>query len=171
MSWLSDARRLELSEWCVGAGLVRNLVWDTLQGNCFQAPEDIDLIYYELQTYKNNRQAELNKEIARISPAIKWDVTNQATVHLWYCDDMSQSYPPFKNILEGIATWPEYCTAVAISLDSSDQLSILAPYGLEDLFNFKVRWNPKRASYNTFLERARKKFSTSRWPQLRINGS
>ncbi|MFJ3486501.1 nucleotidyltransferase family protein [Pseudomonas sp. NPDC090202] len=166
MGWLRDAQQLNLNEWCIGAGLIRNLVWDTLQGNSFQPPDDIDLIYFESLNKTKDRQAELAEKISRLSPNIKWDVTNQATVHLWYCNDLGQEFPPLNSILEGISTWPEYCTAVAVHLDSNDHLSILAPYGLDDLFNFKVRWNSKRASFNDFSNRARDKFNTIRWPKL-----
>lgn len=48
MEALSIASTLELSEWCLAAGFVRNLVWDRLHGfGCATDLNDIDLINFD----------------------------------------------------------------------------------------------------------------------------
>jgi hypothetical protein len=48
MSALVAVRSLGLGSWCIGAGAVRSLAWDTLHG--FDKPsalEDIDVVYFD----------------------------------------------------------------------------------------------------------------------------
>ena len=57
--------------------------------------------------------------------------------------------------------------AVAVRLEADDSLTVIAPFGLEDLFAMRLRRNPTRASAN--FERVAQGAKT-RWPELEILG-
>jgi len=67
-------------------------------------------------------------------------------------------------LVAGLATWPEVATAVGLCLTPQDQIEVLAPFGLDDLFNMHVRHNPARASAETYRQRVRAKRFAQRWP-------
>jgi len=45
MDWLQAARECCPREWAIGAGALRNLVWDRLTGRC-NPPVDVDVAYF-----------------------------------------------------------------------------------------------------------------------------
>lgn len=48
MRALCAGRSLGLSSWCIGAGVLRNLVWDHLHGRDTATPcDDLDLVYFD----------------------------------------------------------------------------------------------------------------------------
>lgn len=169
MAALSACRELGLASWCIGAGAVRNLVWDDIHG--FSTPSqlpDVDLVYYEASDLSHEHDHALLMALRRALPGVPWEVTNQAGVHLWYEQAFGQKVAPLKSLEDGIATWPEYATAVGVFLLEDDQIEIVAPHGLQDLFTLAVRHNPIRASKESFLKRVAEKRFSERWPMVLI---
>jgi hypothetical protein len=76
--------------------------------------------------------------------------------------------PPLVSTTDAVATWPETATAVAVRLIGEDQIRVVAPCGLEDLFGIVWRHNPRRAPVGLFRERTRSKRITTRWPRVEI---
>jgi hypothetical protein len=75
---------------------------------------------------------------------------------------------PYADVADAMRHWPEVCTAVAVRL--ADQgLELLAPLGLEDLFELRVRPTEHfRNKPEVYRQRLWGKDWTRRWPQLRI---
>ncbi|MGH8235523.1 MAG: nucleotidyltransferase family protein [Steroidobacteraceae bacterium] len=167
MAALDAARSVGLSSWCVGAGAVRNLAWDYLHGNDPLPREEIDLVYFDAKE-PPNREQDIQDHLARVHPALIWDVTNQAYVHLWYERVFGSAVQPLRSLEEGIASWPEYATCVGLTLTAHDELQVLAPYGLADLFALRVRHNPARVGHDVFAARHSSKRWVERWPQLQV---
>lgn len=168
MELLTAVRSLNLASWCIGAGVIRSLVWDQLHG--FIEPshyDDVDVTYYD-EAGGTEQDAELLKQLQEILPSVRWEVTNQALIHDWFLKEHSQVVPPLRSLADGIATWPEYATCVGVRLSADDTIEVIAPHGLEDLFHLRVRHNPIRASAAMFTERVRSKRFVERWPQLSI---
>ncbi|UYO94634.1 nucleotidyltransferase family protein [Pollutimonas sp. M17] len=168
MAALQAARSLGLSSWCIGAGSIRSLVWDGLHG--FQQPsdvDDVDVAYFDAQAPRG-LDAELQERLHRILPNVPWEVTNQARVHEWFADTLGATVAPLSSLDDGLATWPEYATCVGIYLDACGALKIIAPYGLNDLFELRVRHNSRRASVSTFMHRVQSKRFKERWPRLSV---
>ena len=107
-------------------------------------------------------------DIANICNNFIWEVTNQAYVHLWFEECFGQSVQPLKNIEEAVATWPEFATSVGITLSQAENFEIIAPFGLDDLFEMRVRHNPARASVAAFRSRIATKRYKERWPNVLI---
>ncbi|PHV11368.1 hypothetical protein CSQ89_11380 [Chitinimonas sp. BJB300] len=168
MQALYAARELNLSEWCIGAGAVRNLVWDVAHGwePLPHQHSDIDLCYFNAGDIRPERDTALQIMLQQKLPAFKWEVVNQAGVHSWFADYFGYAIPPFTNLSAAVASWPETATAVAVWLDENDGLHIIAPHGLTDLFDLWVRPSPgcNPAAYRARVEA---KQYALRWPKVR----
>jgi hypothetical protein len=166
---LEAGRSLGLKSWCIGAGAVRNLVWDHLHG--YATPSqlaDIDLAYFDGENLREERDREFEAELHRLCPAIPWEVTNQAAVHHWFEDYFGHPVSPLESIEAAVSTWPEYATAVGVWLREDSAITVIAPYGLSDLFEMVVRRNPMRVSEETYKSRTVMKAYRSRWPNVSV---
>ncbi|MGE8494128.1 MULTISPECIES: nucleotidyltransferase family protein [Comamonas] len=171
MAALGAVRALGLSSWCIGAGAVRSLVWDSLHG--YKRPSDladVDVVYFDDSASAKGQDAELELRLASIIPSVRWEVTNQATVHHWFAEQLGIKVPAIRSLEEGISTWPEFATCVGVNLDEEDAIGIVAPHGLYDLFGLVVRHNPLRVSVATYQQRIQSKRFGERWPLLSIEG-
>ncbi|WP_175917806.1 nucleotidyltransferase family protein [Burkholderia pyrrocinia] len=169
MSALSAARGIGLKSWCIGAGAIRNLVWDSLHG--YATPTslaDVDVAYFDPSDLTSTRDTEIQCGLTAQRPEIPWEVTNQAAVHLWFEDAFGYPVPPFRSLTEAIASWPEYTTAVGLTLLSDGTIDVCAPYGLDDLFSMVVRRNPARVSVDTYHRRIEQKRYKDRWPRVTV---
>jgi len=169
MSALETVRALNLGAWCIGAGAVRSLVWDSLHGTDYRlADGDVDVVYFDADSHPG-QDAAFEARLRSLLPALRWEVTNQAHVHLWSAKLLGQAIAPFACLEDGIATWPEFATCVGVYLDADDSIGIIAPHGLDDLFNLRVRHNPVIASLATYRARVKSKRFAERWPRLSIS--
>ncbi|EML1599956.1 nucleotidyltransferase family protein [Burkholderia cenocepacia] len=169
MSALSAAGALGLKSWCIGAGAIRNLVWDSLHG--YVTPTrlaDVDLAYFDASDLSSIRDAEIQRSLTAACPEIPWEVTNQAAVHLWFESTFGHPVSPFSSLAQAVASWPEYATTVGLTLHSDGTIEVCAPYGLDDLFSMVVRRNPARVSIDTYLRRVQQKRYKDRWPRVTI---
>ncbi|WP_287144442.1 nucleotidyltransferase family protein [Achromobacter sp.] len=165
---LTAVRTLGLSSWCIGAGVIRSLVWDALHG--FEKPspvDDVDVAYFDADAAPN-QDDELQKTLSGLVPHLTWDVTNQARVHEWLVDAGGRAVAPLASLHDGLATWPEFATCVGVHLEADGALRVIAPHGLTDLFELRVRHNPRRAGAAIFAERVHSKQFGLRWPRLSI---
>lgn len=165
---LKAVRRLGLASWCIGAGAIRSLVWDRIHG--FTAPShyaDVDVVYYDDQAAPEQDHI-LQRRLLTFMPSARWEVTNQALIHHWFLTQHSQVVPPLHSLEEGIATWPEYATCVGVRLNIDDSIEVIAPHGLEDLFQLRLRHNPTRVSSTVFKERVASKRFIERWSMISI---
>jgi uncharacterized protein len=166
---LNTVNRLELASWCIGAGVVRNLVWDSIEhGGRKSELSDVDVAYFDANNLSSERDQELQETLLAFQPDLPWEVTNQAAVHHWFGDYFGHEVPPLHSLHEAVASWPEYVTCVGVYLDVDDAVQVIAPFGLSDLFGMVVRHNPARASRRNFLDRVEKKQYRERWPRVTI---
>ncbi|VEA67050.1 Uncharacterized protein conserved in bacteria [Serratia plymuthica] len=74
MTVLRTVRRLGLNDWCLGAGFVRNLVWDRLHGYASPTPlNDIDVIHFDAQRAEAERDRMLETRLQQWLPQ-PWSV-------------------------------------------------------------------------------------------------
>lgn len=169
MQMLQAVAQLGLPHCCIGAGAVRNLVWDALHG--FTQPSalnDVDVAYFDAHDVQARREAELRQRLETALPGVPWEVCNQARVHLWFEDAFGYAVPPLLSLEDAIASWPEFATAVGIYLQPDGEIGIVAPHGLDDLFDMVVRRNPARISADGFAQRLASKDYAARWPRVTI---
>ncbi|MBP6530222.1 MAG: nucleotidyltransferase family protein [Burkholderiales bacterium] len=172
MSWLHAVRTLGLSSWCIGAGAVRNVVWDSLSGHA--APSmlaDVDVAYFDAADISAERDAQLQRALQTLTPTVPWEVTNQAGVHQWFESVFGRAVAPLHSLEDAIATWPEFVTCIGVTLTDDDEIRVIAPHGsltFDDLFSMTIRHNPVRATVANYNERVAKKNYAARWPSVTI---
>jgi hypothetical protein len=166
MAALRAGRSLGLAHWCIGAGALRNLVWDALHGHAHaSALADVDFAYFDAADLDPARDAALQQRLCRCVD-LPWEVTNQAGVHLWFEQHFGHAVQPLHSLEDAIASWPEPATAVGVWLDTADMLHVIAPLGLDDLLGLRVRRNPARVSVETYRQRCASKRYAERWPRV-----
>ncbi len=167
MSILKQLQLVDASAY-IAAGVIRNMLWSVLhQYSYILSYTEVDVIFYDAED-NGAHSDQIQTQMQSFFPSIQWDVTNQALVHHWYRLDNGDSISPLTSISHALSLWPETATAVAVRLNARDQLEIVAPFGLTDLFELKLRWNPRLVSRATFLQRMEAKQFLQRWPKLSL---
>lgn len=166
MQTLQTVQQLNLPDWAIGAGFVRNAIWDRLHG--FEKPPplaDIDVLYFDRKN--TGRQSEIHIEDAlhEALPDRPWSVRNQARMHLRNNDS------EYENTQDAISHWLETPTCVAVRLEANGAFHILSPFGLEDLLNMRVRPTVMGLKkQDQYRDRIRTKNWQLVWPKLKVEG-
>lgn len=166
LSILKNVRSLDLPDCWIGAGFVRNAVWDYLH-NIHTSFEfyDIDVIYFNPNVTDQKTDIILEDKLRSLEPNYNWSVKNQAHMHKVNKDKK------YISCLDSISKWPETTTSIAIRLTSRNELEVIAPFGVEDIFQMIVRPTPHFLNTNKqyiVIERISKKRWLERWPNLNI---
>lgn len=162
MEALSIAADLCLPVWCLAAGFVRNLAWDKVHGfSAATALNDIDLIYFDPKDIAEARDRRIEAKL-RSTSAFPWSVKNQARMHERNFDD------PYTSTTNAMSYWVEVETAVGATLDASREVVLVAPFGVEPLFNFTITLNPNRPKPADFRKRVAGKRWQDIWPKLMV---
>lgn len=169
MQILQAVRASHLPDWLVGAGVIRNLVWDQLHGYQQLTPAgDIDVAFFDLNDLSSERDEVADAALHAILPGVAWEATNQAAVHLWYDKHFGKIVSPLSSTKAAIATWPETATCVAVRYQADDSLMVVAPFGLQDLFEMTLRRNPAQVTLEQYRQRYREKRIADKWPLVKI---
>ncbi|MFG1498167.1 nucleotidyltransferase family protein [Saccharospirillum sp. HFRX-1] len=162
MAALTIAAELNLPDWCLAAGFVRNLVWDRLHAYQQITPlTDLDLIYFDASNTDEQRDQQLQ---ARLSAGLEapWSVKNQARMHYRNGD------APYRSTADAMSYWPEVETAVGVRLNGTGEIELIAPFGLDSLMNGYLSLNPKRPKPEVFAQRQAEKSWLTTWPHLKV---
>ena len=161
---LKTVEQLELNDCWVAAGAIRNKVWDTLH-NMQTNINDIDVIYFDETNISTLTEKALEARLQNLMPNQPWSVKNQARMHI------KNNVPPYVSSFDGVAHFPETPTAIAVRMING-HLEIMAPYGLQDLFEGTVRPTPpyQKSSmlHPIYLERMQHKKWANIWRKLAI---
>lgn len=165
MACLWAARELALPDWALGAGFVRNLIWDHLHQKAEPTPlNDIDLIYLDPGDPEGADEREHEAWLAVRVPGQHWEVRNQARMHV------RQQVPPFASSLEALSHWVEVPTCIGVRLLANDEFEWLAPHGFGHNWSLRVSANPRcRQESRIFIDRIRDKQWQRIWPALVVN--
>jgi hypothetical protein len=152
----------------VAAGAVRDTVWNSLTGRVSSRPSgDVDVVYWaDSESAEEPRRHEAR--LRALEPDIDWEVTNQATIHLWHRRVRGIKIVPHQSVADGLASWPETATAVGIRLAPDGGIDVVAPFGLADLFALRLLHNPTQTGPDVFWERIEAKQWLRRWPELEL---
>lgn len=166
MAALEAARALALPDAWIGAGFVRDAVWDHLHGLPPQAPAgDVDLLWSDPSRVDPLEDRALESRLHAIAPAWGWSVKNQARMHIRNGDR------PYRDVADAMTFWPETATMVAVRLNEARQVEIKAPLGLADLFALRLTPGPhfrtdRRPIFNA---RVAEKTWLTRYPRLLLD--
>lgn len=165
MNDLAVVRSLQLPEAYIAAGYIRNYIWDYLHGYAARTPlNDIDVIYYNKDELDEEFEKKLEGLLKQETGNPLWSVKNQARMHIQNGDQ------PYSSIRDAISYWPETATAVAARLEVDNRISYVSPYGLDDLFECRVRQSPLFKDQAYYQMRLGKKQWHTLWTKLEILG-
>lgn len=154
----------------VTAGAIRDVVWDRLSGFAeHDSDDDVDIVYFDPSDVSQERDKRYELELASVLPNEKWEVTNQAGVHNWYHLRFGERIPPYTSLGHAISTYPEFAVCIAVRLSAKGELAVIAPHGLDDLFNMKVRRVPAQVTEREFRSRLARKNNYRRWLLVEID--
>lgn len=163
MQDLRRVRSLGLPQGYIGAGYIRNYIWDLLHGYAGrELHSDIDVVYYDAGDIREERDLLLEQGLIEATGHSKWSVKNQARMHL------NNGAEPYQSTEDALRYWPEIVTAIAVQLNEQNQLRICAPHGLEDLYTLIVRKSPFFMNADYYNQRVEKKGWQQQWPKLTI---
>ncbi|MFM7408674.1 MAG: nucleotidyltransferase family protein [Cuspidothrix sp.] len=129
--------QLDLTNWWLAGGAVRNTVWRSLFGEkCDLFIKDFDIAFFD---ETGNREQELlaKSTLKTQFPEHEFDVKNQASFGRWRAGNMV-----FKSTEDGITNWLHTATAVGVRITKNGEWQFFTPYGLDDLFKGIVRPTP-----------------------------
>ncbi len=165
MEVLRTVRKLELPDWMIGAGFVRNAIWDQLhEFVLFTSLADIDVIYFDPLHTNASLDSDIEYTLDGILPGMPWSVRNQARMHIRNNDR------PYTSSEDAIGHWIEVPTCIAVRLERDDTLNVFAPHGLQDLLNLDVRPTPSGIRKpEIYRKRILAKDWQRIWPKLQIH--
>ncbi len=164
MAVLRAVARLGLPDCWVGAGFVRNLVWDRLHGHGAATPlNDIDVLYFDPTHRSRSTEKALEARLRRAMPGEPWSVRNQARMHRRNGD------APYRCTAHALIFWAETPTAVAVGLQGG-RLALIAPFGTRDLMELTIRPTPRfRHKMAIYRARVAGKDWPALWPRLTVS--
>jgi hypothetical protein len=169
MHVLAVTRDLALPDWLIFSGAVYQPVLNHLTGrDPDYGIKDYDLGYFDPSDTSYEAEDQVIRRVAAaFAPPLREmvEVRNQARVHLWFEDKFGEPYPPLTSSQEALSRFTSTAFSVGVRLEPDDTLTILAPFGLEDLFALRLRPNPNRQTtgFSRTAENA-----VRRWPELSV---
>lgn len=90
----------------------------------------------------------------------------QSCVHLWFEGKFGEAYEPLTCTDDAPARFVAPAFALGVRLEKDDAISIVAPFGLQDVFDMVIRPNPTRSlarGWDRVIANAR-----GRWPEITV---
>ena len=161
---LAAVEALGLDDCWIGAGLIRNAVWDHLH-NLPPGPvpgSDVDVVFFNPHNPSPAPDLSIEHRLCAEHPHVPRSVRNQARKHGPNGD------PPYRSTADAIRCWPETATAIAARARHGT-IELLAPHGIEDLIGLVVRPTPAFAQkMEIYRARQTAKQWAVRWPKLKF---
>ncbi|MHC2622965.1 hypothetical protein ACVIW2_004997 [Bradyrhizobium huanghuaihaiense] len=160
--------RLALPDaWLVSGCLVQT-VWNVLTGRAIDhGIADYDAFYFDPDTSWEAEDAVIRKLHERLAHlGVKFEIRNQARVHLWYPGKHGLPYPPLRSSTDGIDRFLTRNTQVGVRR-AGDGYEVYAPHGFGDVAGLIARPNPgpNFSATNYVVKAARWK---ALWPELTV---
>jgi len=169
MDVLRGLRDMALPDWLVTSGAIYNLAWNRLTGRPPLAGiNDIDIAYFDGSDLGYDAEDRIIRKVERrfAHLPLRVEPRNQARVHLWFPERFNLPYPPLASSAESLERYATVAHAVAVHLRASDSLAVVAPFGLDDIFSFRLAPNTTLANRETHYRKAAR--AKAIWPELTI---
>jgi hypothetical protein len=166
MRLLTTARELGLSQWRLVAGCIYQTVWNVLTNKPARTGiKDYDLICFDDRdlSWEAEDQVVRCVELRMRGLLAPVEVRNQARVHLWFKQRFGADYTPLRAD-EALTRYSSVVHAVGVRVERDDDFDIVAPFGLDDLFNMVMR--PNRALDNARSYEAKAARTKAIWPEV-----
>jgi hypothetical protein len=169
MEVLRGLRDDGLADHLLVAGAIYNLVWNRLTGRPdLTGINDIDVFYFDDRDLSYEAEDLVIRRLAArfAHLPLPVQVRNQARVHLWFPQKFGVPFVPLRSSAEMLGRYASRTHAVAARLEADDSLTIVAPFGLDDIFSFRITPNP--VLMNKPAHDAKGARAKSVWPELTV---
>ena len=124
----------------------------------------MDVVWFDAECCDPAHDSGLQERLNQHYPAFNWSVKNQARMH------QRNGNAPYRSTQHALRYWPETATAVAVRVGAMDLIEIIAPYGLDDLFELRLRPTPPftQEKLSVFRQRVAAKRWLERYPGLQL---
>ena len=169
MTVLTTVRGLGLNDWLLFSGAVYQAAWNDVTD---RAPgygvKDFDLGYFDEDVSWDAEDAVIKRVAAAFEEPLRSRVEarNQRRVSEWFEEKFGEPYSPIKDTAEALTRFVAPAFAVGVRLEGDGQITVVAPFGLDDVFNMVIRPNHSRALAKDW-ERVTAR-ALERWPELTI---
>jgi hypothetical protein len=170
MALLERLRDVGLPQWRLVAGCLYQTVWNVLthrpRGTGIR---DYDVAYYDAGDLSwEAEDAVIRRVTAETRNCVgPIEVRNQARVHLWFEQRFGgRAYPQLTSADEALQYYASIAHAVGVRLDANGHLDIVAPFGLDDVFDMIVR--PNRALANASSHNSKAARVKAIWPEVAL---
>jgi hypothetical protein len=166
---LERMQQLALPDSWLVSGAIYNTVWNHLTGRPpLTGINDIDLFYFDATdlSYEAEDRAIKAADHAFAGLPLPVQLRNQARVHLWYQDHFGRPYAPLNSSREAIDRFASLTHAVAARLDEAGEIELYTPYGLDDLFSFRIVPNRRLDNRDTHERKGARAITV--WPEVRV---
>jgi hypothetical protein len=140
-SALQRARDFGLADWMIVSGAIYNTVWNSLTGKpSGYGIKDIDLFYFDASDLSWEAEDVIikagEKHFAKLPVAV--EIRNQARVHLWYPERFGRQCPAYRSSAHSLGYFASRTHAVGVRLAGIGAFEVTAPFGLDDIFSFRI---------------------------------
>ena len=166
-SVLERARDFDLPDWWLVSGILYNSIWNHLTGKrSGHGIKDADLFYFDDQDLSwEAEDAVIQRGEAHFQGiGIPVEIRNQARVHLWFEQRFGRAYPKLAHGSDGIRRFASKTHAAGVRLLASGAMALHAPFGLDEIFSFRITPNPALDNRATHDEKAARQMQL--WPEL-----
>jgi hypothetical protein len=169
MQVLATLREIDPPDWLIFSGAIYQRVFNDLTGRPLDyGIRDYDVGYFDASDISYEAEDVVIQQVAAaFEPPLREmvEVRNQARVHVWFEGHFGEPYSPLASSAEALTRFVSPVFAVAARLEADGAMTIHAPFGLDDLFAMRLRYNPNRRSpnFDRIAERAK-----ARWPELEV---
>ncbi len=166
---LARVRALALPDWLVVSGALYNSVWNHLTG---KPPgygiKDVDLFYFDDSDLSYEAEDAVIRRAARHFERLPLpvEVRNQARVHLWYPEKFGQECPRYASASESVSYFASKTHAVGVRYGRDGALEVVAPFGLDDIFSFRIA--PNRVLDNQRTHEMKGRRARECWPEITV---
>ena len=169
MTVLEGLREMALPDHLLVAGAIYNEVWNYLtERPPLTGVNDIDVFYFDSSDIGWDAEDRVIKacEARFAGLSVPVQVRNQARVHIWFEQKFGSPFSPLTSSAEMLGRYASKTHAVGARLNAHGTMEIVAPFGLDDLFSFRMVPNPvldNRVAHMKKGERAK-----AIWPELTV---
>ena len=169
MEVLEGLREEALPDGLLVAGAIYNLAWNRLTGRPgLQGINDIDVFYFDAGDLGYDAEDRVIRRLAArfAHLPLPIQVRNQARVHLWFSEKFGVPFSPLNSSAEMLGRYASKTHAVAAWLEADDRLTIIAPFGLDDIFSFRIV--PNHALDNRPAHENKATRAKAVWPEVTV---
>lgn len=160
-------RELDPPDTWLVSGVIYNTVWNRLTGRAsVHGIKDIDLIYFDAGDLSYAAEdCEIRRANVQFSGLpLPVELRNQARVHLWFPQRFGVQVQPLPDAQSSLLRYASKTHAIAARLEPDDNLTLFAPFGLDDMFSFRII--PNHVLQNRGAHEEKGARARSNWPEI-----